>query len=166
MNIKYTFICLLGFLMVLSLSCKKDSVSIDPLKPQSISYSKIDRNYILKFSSYLKSHDLYQNSPTEVNFDIASTILFKTDLGNYGKMKIKDIYNNNGLTIKLDYVVYKEDGSILIEKVDFILTINKYLDLDTGTLVNQSAEFSWASSGGIYRLYMVSSDVLVYLYAQ
>ncbi len=160
------YLLIISTVVILGNSCKKEEIKVDLSKPQSIGYSQIDRDYILQFSSYLKPQPLFQNSPTETNFEIGSTIFLKTDLGNFGKMKIKDIYNSNGLTLVINFIVYNTDGSVLMEKVDFVVTINKYIDLDTGILSNQSAEFSWASSGGIYRLYVVDNNVLTYLYAQ
>ncbi len=83
-------------------------------------------------------------------------ILYKTNLGNYGKLKFVKIESagGNGL-LTIDILTYKTNGSILIDKKGFTVVGNYYCDLDKGTTMmtnNAGADFNWSTTSGMSSL--------------
>lgn len=155
----------LGALMFIT--CKKAASPV-----QIISYENFTRNDILALENHFTADWIPYNDPAKRYFEIGSTILFKTNLSNYGKIKIKDIYTEeDGIPyVKLDFITFQENGDVSVSQSNIIIEQSggtQGLDLDTGSIkVDNSVDFVWVSSSATYYIAHFEGNTLFYLYKQ
>ena len=78
-------------------------------------------------------HPIYLTNHNGVVAGKGSVFIYKTSEGNYGKLEIIDIDNNDNYKTTFRYITYANDGSIMSQSNHFSVRGTYTCDLDNGT---------------------------------
>lgn len=137
-------------------ACKKD-------KP--ISYGNMDMSAIKKQESKFKDTPITAiDADAKVVLKEGAVIIFKTNTGNYGKLQVVSVEQNQ-LTFNLK-VFNAADGSELASKVSAVITQSNWWDLDTGTAsINNESDLDYnnpVNSNSVALLPLAGATFMLY----
>lgn len=133
-------ITLSGLILLATFACKKDD------KPL-LAYDQLTRTEIVNNEAKFSTNQIVGSG---INGDVlkpGAIILFRTNIGNYGKMQIISIASaDNEFTLSYNMTVYKSDGTELIPQTKFDLSITHACNLDTASdISDNTSDFEWKS---------------------
>jgi hypothetical protein len=140
-------------------ACKKDSVSL-------LSFDQIKLDQIIELENKLTEGNISAiggQNPLKTG-DI---ILFKTELGNYGKMQIlsiADASSTNSLTFNL--LVYLQDGTEKFPLTKYVLQASHGVNLDTASdILASTTDFELASPDDVFYTIQPKNGAKFFLYS-
>lgn len=147
------------------LGCKKDKSAVPVVLP---TYVEIDREYIADNDTKLADIDILVSKNDVAELKDEAVILFKSHLGNYGKLQIVDVYKADPTDsyftiIKFNLTVYNPDGSILASKQEQVLSMSSSVDLNDGELGSGQLKFDTSDNINCYLFSL--GDTRLYLYS-
>jgi len=145
-------------------ACKKDKT--EPIK---VAYENIDRALILANETKMTAEPLLVVDKGDVvKLKPGAVLLFKTNLGNYGKLKIDMVKVPLLYALKFEATVYKSDGSVLVPNTEALLANGDGVNLDAfSRIFNDTSDLLWASpeEDGLYSISPLNGAKF-YVYAQ
>jgi hypothetical protein len=149
---------LLAIIFVSTYACKKD-------KPAPVTYETITRDFIFKQGANLKDIDISIGKNGFSDLNPGAIILFKSHLGNYGKMEIVSV-NAADITypVVFNLTVYKPDGQVQASVENQAISSSYGLDLETGTAASGFGFLQHNSNNGVDFYFFSIGEVRLYLF--
>ena len=128
---------LISFLLLLFNSCEKEDVQIN-LPLEEITY-----NEIVSLEDRLSRDPIVATNSTGNVINIYDIILYKTNSGNYGKLKVLDIDYSANKNLLIEAVTYNNDGSVLSQAENLTIRGTWFCDLNAMEESGPSFDFHW-----------------------
>jgi hypothetical protein len=113
------------FIFCLSaISCKKDKDSVQK------NYEAITRNDIIAREASLSTNNIVVSNSSGIELKPGSVIIFKSNLGLFGKMKINSIDVSQNYLLNIAAVVYNADGSMKKQTGGLTIRGTYFADMD------------------------------------
>lgn len=140
-----------SILLITAAACKKDKT-----EPAKVAYENIDRAFIMNNEAKMTAEPLLVVDKGDViKLKPGAVVLFKTNLGNFGKLKIDMVQVPLLYALKIEATVYNADDSVLIPNTEALLANGDGVNLDTfSRIFNDMSDFLWASpeEDGLYSI--------------
>ncbi len=165
MNFKKTVLVLLiGTLRAGGGGCKKSTPTTPVVKPVD-PFDQIARVDILAQDAKISAAQILAVEAGINKLKPMAIILYKTSLGNYGKLKVISIGNaSTNYLLTCDAITYKSDGTLLKGKTGFTIAKNIYYDFDEQVIDSSTGDFYWDDYNGNIFYYRAHSATF-YLYS-
>lgn len=137
----FTFLALAALCLF---ACKKDDSKPETKQFETISFADIKA----KEAMLISYEDIAVRSPAAVQLNEGAIIFYKTNLGNFGKLKVLSV-NNANYEVTVNMVTYDTEGNEIVSKDGVAIILNKYYDFDTGleTIDTTIADLSYYDYG-------------------